>query len=119
MIYYKLIDQGMGIHHGMVCMGMYMCLSFDESSPEILAGCFIAEISNPVMHLRMIAKDFGRRHTLVYEVSEMMYYVLYIYGRIIMGTGIVYRTCTTWNAHPVIRFIAFGIALQSYFYISR
>lgn len=56
MTYYKLLDSPMLFHHSIVCLGIYLSLWFDASGAEILAGLFISEISNPVMHFRLIIR---------------------------------------------------------------
>jgi hypothetical protein len=56
MTYYKLLDTPMMFHHSIVCLGIYLALCFDASGAEILGGLFISEISNPVMHFRLIIR---------------------------------------------------------------
>lgn len=56
MTYYKLLDAPMLFHHSIVCLGMYLSLCFGASGAEILAGMFISEVSNPVMHFRLIIR---------------------------------------------------------------
>ena len=56
MTYYKLLDAPMLFHHTIVCLGMYLGLCFNASAAEILSGLFISEVSNPVMHFRLIIR---------------------------------------------------------------
>lgn len=119
MTYYKLLDAPMCFHHSIVCLGIYLSLCFDASAAEILGGLFISEVSNPVMHFRLIIKSFGLRHTKMYEASEYTYIFLYIYYRLFKGIFVVYNTVTTPVGHPVVKAIAIGVAIQSYFYVYR
>jgi len=119
MTYYKLLDTPMMFHHGIVCLGVYLSLCFDASGSEILAGMFISEVSNPVMHMRLILRSFGLRHTKLYEFCEFAYIFLYVYYRLFKGIFIVYNTVSTSVGHPVVKSIAVGVAIQSYFYVYR
>lgn len=119
MTYYKLLDTPMMFHHGIVCLGVYLSLCFDASGSEILAGMFISEVSNPVMHMRLILRSFGLRHTKLYEFCEFAYIFLYVYYRLFKGIFIVYNTVSISVGHPVVKSIAVGVAIQSYFYVYR
>mmetsp|Transcript_9578 Transcript_9578/g.7274 ORF Transcript_9578/g.7274 Transcript_9578/m.7274 type:complete len:118 (+) Transcript_9578:463-816(+) len=70
------------------------------------------------MHSRIIVKHLGLRYTKLYETLEILYIGLYFYGRVVLGTGIVYRTVTCAANDVMIKFICIGITLQSYYYIS-
>lgn len=119
MSYYNLLDGGMCFHHLIVCMGLYLSLCFNASAPEIIGGLFISEVSNPVMHFRLIIRAIGLRHTRLYELSEYSYIMLYIYFRLLKGLFVVYNTASCPVGHPIIRMIAIGVAVQSYFYVYR
>jgi hypothetical protein len=119
MQYYGLLDSPMLFHHSICCLGFYLSVCFNASAPEILAGMYISEISNPVMHVRLIIRNLGYRHTATYEVCEYSYILLYIYYRLLKGLFIVYSTITCTVGHPLIKLIAIGMAVQSYFYVIR
>jgi MFS superfamily sulfate permease-like transporter len=61
----------------------------------------------------------GLRHTKSYEASEFLYIGLYVYYRLFQGIFIVYNTTTTSVGHPIVKAIAVGVAIQSYFYVVR
>ena len=117
--YYGLLDSPMLFHHGIVCLGMYLPLCFNASASEILAGCYISEVSNPVMHFRLIIRTIGLRHTKAYETAEYTYILLYIYFRLFRGLFIVYYTVACPVNHFVVKMISVGVAIQSYFYVFR
>jgi hypothetical protein len=119
MYYYGLLDAPMMFHHGIVCLGVYLSLCFQASGAEILGGMFISEVSNPVMHARLIVRSLGLRHTKIYESCEFIYIFLYIYYRLFKGIFVVYNTVSTPNGHPIVKAIAIGVAIQSYFYVYR
>ena len=117
--YYGLLDSPMMFHHGIVCLGIYLSLCFNASASEILAGCYISEVSNPVMHFRLIIRTIGLRHTKAYETAEYTYILLYIYFRLFRGLFIVYYTVACPVNHFVVKMISVGVAIQSYFYVFR
>ena len=119
MIYYGLMDRAMGFHHFIVWFGFYLSLWFNASGPEILAGIFISEVSNPVMHFRLVIRSFGLRHTKIYEGCEVAYIILYTYNRLFKGIFIVYNTVACPVGHPIVKIVAIGLAIQSYFYVYR
>lgn len=71
---------------------------------------FIAESSNPPMHLRIMLKHLGMRYTKAYETFEIAFMVLYIYCRILLGLGHIWNTCLCQQNSLLIRFL--GVALM-------
>ena len=81
----------MMIHHGICLLGYYLVLCFGASASEIIAGVYISEVSNPFMHMRIVSRNFGYRHTKFYEACEYIYILLYIYYRLIKGMFVVWN----------------------------
>jgi len=96
MAYFGLLDRGMLIHHMMCFWGYGMTLHRNLGAHYTVCGLFVAEISNPAMHTRLLLKHQGKRYTKAYEVLEITYILLYMYGRIILGGSMVVKvvTCT-------------------------
>lgn len=81
---------------------------------------YITEVSNPVMHLRLISRNFGYRHTKLYESCEFSYILLYIYYRLFKGLFVVWNCAGCGNGnHPILKILSVGLAVQSYFFIYR
>lgn len=115
--YYGLVDKTMVIHHGICIIGMSMPLTYNKSANYIVMGMFIAESSNPFMHVRVILKHYGLRYTKAYETMEITFMMLYIYGRILLGISVVSNTCLCIHNHFMVRFCSFGLLLQSIFFV--
>jgi len=92
MAYYGLLDMGMSIHHIMCVLGFTIMLSQGNSGSFLINALFVAEVSNPIMHVRMVLKHMGLRHTKAYEVAELAYIMLFIYGRVLLGTPVMIKT---------------------------
>lgn len=110
MAYFHLLDFSMTFHHFVCISGMVITVTQGISSNYLVAGLFISEVSNPMMHARMIIKHLGLRYTKAYEVSELGYILLYVYGRILIGTSVVIRTVTCQENHFFIKLLCVGLA---------
>jgi len=117
MAYYGLLDKGMCIHHISCVLIFVTGLSQGNSASLMINAVFAAEISNPIMQVRMVLKHMGFRHTKAYEVSELTYIMLFIYGRIILGTPVILKTLMCSQNNFLIKLSAVAIIFQSYFYI--
>ena len=111
MAYYGLLDIQMSIHHIICIVGMSMSLANDLSANHIVLAMFVAEASNPFMHLRVVLKQYGLRYTKAYESLEFAFMAIYIYGRLLIGPFLVYRVLSCDQSHFLFKF--FSIALQA------
>lgn len=92
MAYLGLLDFPMTFHHFICIVGMFSSVSGGKSSSLLVSASFIAEISNPPMHLRQILRMIGLRYTKIYEACEISFISLYIFGRFLMGFGLCWKT---------------------------
>ena len=92
MAWFGLLDLDMTIHHLLCIIGMIYTLSLGKGANYIVAGLFVAEVSNPAMHMRIMLKHIGLRYARAYEVAEFCYFVFFFIGRIITGVPVVYYT---------------------------
>merc|ERR1719263_1804788 len=113
MAYYGLLDKTMTIHHWVCIIGMSQPLTTDMSANFVVMGMFVAECSNPAMHLRNIIKHYGLRYTKAYESMEISFLLLYIFGRYINGTSLVWLTCRCPSNPFMAKVSAVALLLQS------
>lgn len=73
MAYFRLLDLSMFIHHMICITGLYITLCEGKNGGYLIAALFVAEISNPVMHFRILLKHLGKRYTKLYEFCEISY----------------------------------------------
>ena len=92
MHYEGLLDTAMMIHHPLCMFGLFLPTYENISGNFCLMAIFISEISNPPMTMRHLFRLTGRRYTKGYEVAEISFICLYVYGRIIAGIPIIYQT---------------------------
>ena len=79
-----------------------------------MLGLFVAEVSNPAMHIRIMLRNVGKRYTRAYEVAEYTYFILYFFGRVVIGPPVVYASVTCHALSKFSQFISLAICAQSY-----
>jgi TLC domain len=73
MAYLGILDKSMLIHHNICISGLTAGLITGYSADNLISALFLAEISNPAMHIRVILRLLGLRYTKAYETSEVTY----------------------------------------------
>ena len=76
-------------------------------------GLFIAEVSNPAMHSRIMLKFLGLRYSRSYEVAELCYFIFFFMGRFVIGTPIVYATLACDKMNLLTKFTTVGLLAMS------
>ena len=119
MAYYGLLDKAMTFHHWLCIFGMSYPLTYGMSANYIVMGMFVAEISNPPMHIKGILRVYGSRYTKCYEAMEISFLMLYIFGRILNGTSLVWLTCTCKDNAYIVKASSIGLLIQSYIFVPQ
>lgn len=119
MAYYGLLDVAMSFHHWSCIIGMSLPLTYGMSGNYIVQGMFVAEASNTFMHARIMLRHYGLRYTRAYETMEILFMIIYIFGRIIMGTYTTWSTACCHHNNILIKLAAVGLLIQSVFFIQQ
>ena len=114
MYLFGLLEIDMMIHHSLCIFGIIMVVLSGHDTCHVVAGLFVAEVSNPAMHMRVMLRNIGKRYTLAYEYAEYCYFIMFFFGRVIMGHPVVYQTLTCESMNPLGKFVSFGVCAQSY-----
>lgn len=85
-LYFNISDSAMFFHHSIVIVSEYSGILYSSSATTMIRAMISAEISNPVMHLRSITGNYGLKHTKLYLVFEIYYFLSYTLARLIFGT---------------------------------
>jgi len=83
--YFGISDAPMFVHHFMVIIAEYSGILYSSSASEMIRAMISAEVSNPVMHLRSIAGNYGLKHSKIYLAFEAYYFFSYSFARLIFG----------------------------------
>jgi hypothetical protein len=116
MAWYGLLDVTMIIHHTVVAMGMSLALVQGRNASLVVGGMFIAEVSNPPMHVRVMLRHLGLRYSKAYEWCEIWFIMLYTFGRIIVGLYQVHQVCSCESALFLVKFAAVALLAQSIYF---
>lgn len=119
MCYDGLMDKAMAIHHPLCIFGMYLPLFENTQGNFAMLAVYITEISNPSMTGRHILRLSGRRYTLAYEICEISFLALYIYGRAITSWPIIYHTMICNKNHIWFKLTCIGLTTQSLFFVNK
>jgi hypothetical protein len=109
MAYFKLLDLDMTIHHSLCIGGICAVLIDGHDAGFVVAGLFVAEVSNPAMHSRVLLRNIGKRYTKAYEVAEYCYFFMFFFGRVLAGHPVVYSTVACGSMHKLARFVSLGV----------
>ena len=115
----NLLDKDMAIHHMLCVGGILVVLAQDTGSGFVVQGLFVAEVSNPAMHMRIMLRNVGKRYTRAYEVAEYAYFMSFFFGRMVIGHPVVWATVTCENVSKFAQFVSLGILMQSYMFLYR
>ena len=116
MAYYGLLDGTMVFHHLIVIMIMGQPFYRNSGACMVVRGMFMTEISNPFMHIRCILKHYGLRYTLAYETCEVIFYCAYPFGRIFIGTNLLYVGNVCQHVTIGLKIGFWGLYLQSLYF---
>lgn len=119
MAYYGLLDKAMSFHHWACVIGMSLPLTYGMSGNYVVQGMFVGEGSNTFMHARIILRHYGLRYTRAYETMEILFMLIYIFGRIIMGTYTTWSTACCQHNLTIVKMMALGLLVQSAIFIQQ
>lgn len=117
MAYYGLLDAAMSFHHWTCIVGMSLPLTAGVGANYVVQGMFVAEASNPFMHVRIILRHYGLRYTRAYETMEILFMIIYIFGRVIMGTYTAWSTACCHHNFLIVKLAAVGLLVQTVHFI--
>merc|ERR1711934_1344922 len=80
---------------------------------------YISEVSNAFMHVRIMLKQYGLRYTKLYETMEISFMLLYIWGRFILGSSVVYNTVSCTENNWIVRLASAALMVQSLYFIKQ
>ena len=111
MALFGLLEFDMCVHHFMCIVGILQVLAANNGAGFVVMGLFVAEVSNPPMHVRVLLRNIGLRYTRAYEVAEFAYFGLFFIGRMIIGHPTVYATASCSENPIFARIVCVGIML--------
>ncbi|CAG9331818.1 unnamed protein product [Blepharisma stoltei] len=89
---FGLHDWAMRFHHIFVILGGFPVYFSSNGGSLGITCCFLTEISNPAMQLRLILKSQGKTDTLLFKVSQFLFASIFLFNRGVFGTFINYNS---------------------------
>lgn len=112
-------DNEMIYHHVSVMLAYYCSLAFNNSASEMMRALIVAEVTNPIMHLRVIIKNVGLKDTKIYIILDYVYMVMYVIARMIYGTQVIIFTVFCRNNVFFVKLGGAFVYLQSIIFSRR
>jgi hypothetical protein len=118
-IYYGIWDKSLVIHHFSSITGFMFAYCTDVGAKISILGLLVAECSNFPMHMRVILRLKGLRHTKLFNLFEIAYLVIYVLvrGGLCLPMMIIAFNCSATS--PVIPVMCSILGIQSYFFIAQ
>lgn len=86
-----IYDKEVILHHLFCILGFYIQLAVDFSGMAAVRFFIVSEITNPIMHIRIILRTYGLKLTKLYLCLELMYIIIYMIARGIFAPILVYK----------------------------
>jgi len=115
----KISDTEMVLHHLSCIIGSYLSVSYNSTASEIIRALVVTEISCPVMHLRMILKNYDLKHTYSHLILDYVYMVIYLCARMIYGTKVIYFTVFCYDNLLIVKITGGFLWIQSAVFSKR
>ena len=109
----------MVVHHIFCMSGYYVGIAFNNSANEMMRALVVAEVTNPIMHIRMILKNFKLKHSKSYLLLEVVYIILYLIARMIYGARVIYFTVFCKDNLWIVKIAGALVWLQSVLFSKR
>ena len=118
-LYFGIWDKSLVLHHFCSIFGFMVAFLSTYGAKCSIYGLFIAETSNFPMHLRVILRTKGKRHTKLYEVMESIYLIFYIVFRGLLAPFNVYACLSCPKTPVIVTSMCIFLTLQSWHFISK
>ncbi|XP_008111952.3 TLC domain-containing protein 5 [Anolis carolinensis] len=94
-VYFKAEGALMLAHHTVSILGITVSLALGESAAEVNGVIFGSEITNPLLQARWFLRQVGLYHTLIGDVVDFFFVVLFAGVRIGVGAWLMYCVLTS------------------------
>lgn len=110
-VYFRTEGPVMLAHHTMSILGILLTLWLGESGIESCAVLFGSEITNPLLQARWFLKQTGRYGTMLGDVVDVLFVLLFVLMRIFVGGTMLY--CELISPRPRFFIKCGGVAMYA------
>jgi hypothetical protein len=112
-------DNEMVAHHIVCILGYQASIGYNSSANEIIRALIVTEVTCPIMHVRMIFKNYGLKHTKSHLLMDYIYMVLYLIARIGYGHRVIIFTVYCWDNLLIVKIAGSFLFIQSSLFAKR
>ncbi|KAM3875231.1 TLC domain-containing protein 5a [Diretmus argenteus] len=110
-VYFRTEGPVMLAHHTLSILGILLTLWLGESGIEGCAVLFGSEITNPLLQARWFLRQTGRYETLLGDVVDILFVLLFVLMRIFVGGMMLY--CELISPRPRFFIKCGGVAMYA------
>ncbi|KAM6972866.1 TLC domain-containing protein 5a [Aplochiton taeniatus] len=110
-VYFRTEGPVMLAHHTMSILGILLVLWLGESGIEGCSVLFGTEITNPVLQTRWFLREVGRHETLLGDLVDVTFVVLFVFMRVFVGGWMLH--CELSSPRPTFVVKCGGVALYA------
>ncbi|XP_056139547.1 TLC domain-containing protein 5a [Lampris incognitus] len=110
-VYFNTEGPVMLAHHTMSILGILLTLWLGESGIESCAVLFGSEITNPLLQARWFLKQTGHYETLLGDVVDVLFVLLFVFMRVFVGGTMLY--CELISPRPRFYIKCGGVAMYT------
>jgi len=112
---YKITNFGQVLHHILTIAAIFSS-NFTGFVQIGTLWLVIYQLSHVALHGRAIVKDLGLKYTGLYELVESIYFAVYLFERIVLGTWVLYQVIFHTNLSQYVVPLGVGLWVQSLYF---
>ncbi|XP_038635734.1 TLC domain-containing protein 5 isoform X1 [Scyliorhinus canicula] len=102
-IYFQTEGLLMLSHHSLSILGIVMPLVLEHSAVEVNAVIFGSEVTNPFLQIRWFLRESGCYHTVLGDVVDLLFVLLFFGVRIGVGGRLLYCELSSPLPLPIVK----------------
>ena len=116
-LYYGIWDKNLVIHHTSSISGFLVSYYVPIGAKISILGLMVAESSNFPMHMRVILRLKGLRHTKMFNLCEILYLVVYVVVRGGICLPMLLSAIMCKEMSIIVTLMCGMLCVQSYYFI--
>lgn len=116
-LYYQTESKLMVAHHIYSCIALLRILRSEKSGGQTTCCLGVLEITNPLLQARWFVRSHGMRDTALFIATEIIFMVLFILVRIVIGSFVCFLIVTTPENDWEYKFLSIIIYIISWMFM--
>lgn len=116
-LFYQTETKLMLFHHMYSCIALIRILTEGYSGTQTICGLGTAEVTNPLLQARWFLRSFGFQDTPLFVIVEVIFFLLFIFARILFGTIFVIAVIFSTSTNAEFKLLSSLIYILSWFFL--